>query len=222
MLELPSADVLLRVRKPSFNASGSILLRCPEGLWDCVECKEWKEVRFTEENWLQRYIILNGVRDENEAKQILEENADEMHYTYKNLRKPNVLAKVNANHCKLSDTTTTTTGVKNRKKNTSENRFEVISSKWDPEDGSLELFLMENIEKGKTTIASTEYTSLLLMFELVVFEPAAAAADTAATTTTTTASSTKKRARTAALVVQNNNNNNEDDGDDDGDDDDDE
>ena len=106
-LELPSA-VLLRVRPTGSRTNGSILLLCSssstEEVWDCVECKEWNEVRYTEENWLSKYIKINGVRDEEEEKQISDENADEMHFTYKNLRKPNVLAVINANHCKLSET----------------------------------------------------------------------------------------------------------------------
>jgi hypothetical protein len=158
-------NVGLRVRQPSVNTSGSMLLLTPDGVvWDCVECKEWNEVRYTEEDWLQRYIIINGVRDEDEAKQISDENADEMHFTFKNLRKPNVLAKLSANNCKLSITKDPI------------NRFGIVSSTFKQDDGSLELFFSEDIERSKSTIQSIEYTSLLLMFEPMVFdEPTIAA-----------------------------------------------
>jgi hypothetical protein len=69
------------------------------------------------------------VKDEEEAEMIYKENTDETHFEYKNLRKPNVLAKVNANNCKLSIT------------KDAEEKFGIISSAWNPDDGSLEIFL---------------------------------------------------------------------------------
>ena len=165
---LELTDINLRVRQPSHNTSGSILALTADGVvWDCVESKEWNEIRFTEEDWLRRYIIIHGVKDEEEAEMIYKENADEMHFEYKNLRKPNVLAKVNANNCKLSIT------------KDAEEKFGIISSAWNPDDGSLEIFLCEDIKRSKSTIQSTEYTSMLLMFEPLVFdEPAAKRAKT--------------------------------------------
>lgn len=148
----------LRLRQPKLNSSGSVLLKTPEGIWDCVECKEWTEVRYTEEGWVDRYSALHGAIDEEEAKKITDENTDESRFTYKNrLRSPTTLARIDANHSKLLQTTEPLT-------------FKFVHSKWDPNDGTLELFITRDITTSKDDIAGTEYTSLLLFFEPVVFE----------------------------------------------------
>ena len=147
-------NVFLRVRQPGYHINGSILLQTVDesAVWDCKECKEWSEVCHLDENWLQMYTLVQGVKDEEEAKQ------DETRYTYKNLRKLNTLGMISANNCKLSIT-------KDPK-----SKIKIIHSLWNPADGSLELFLSEDVKRDNATVVGTEYTSMLLMFERVVFE----------------------------------------------------
>jgi hypothetical protein len=59
----------------------------------------------------------------------------------------------NQNSCKLFD-----------------NKIKIADNKWSASDGSLELFTTNEIDESCKTIKGTEYTSILLKFELVTFE----------------------------------------------------
>ena len=151
-----STAAQLRVRKPSDNSSGSVLLKTADGIWDCVGCKKWTEIRYTEEDWLNRYTCLHGVRDEEESKQIAEENENEELFKYKDLKNPKIRTNINVDHCKVFAEPT--------------ENLKIAHDKWNPDDGTLELFITRDIQTSKRAIASTEYLSLLLTFEQVVFE----------------------------------------------------
>ena len=168
-----SPNVQLRLRQPKLTTSsnGSVLLKSSDGIWDCVQCREWTEVHYKEEGWINRYTALYGALDEEELGKIAKENENEENFkTYRRdrLRSPvNNHSHMNTNHMKLmmpptSDQSPTTTFCPTA--------FLFIYSKWDPDDGTLELFVARNIASSKESIASTEYTSLLLSFELVAFD----------------------------------------------------
>jgi len=155
----------LLIRQPKLNSNGSVLLQTygDGGLWECTECKEWTEIRYTEEGWANRYGELYGAIDEEELKKIVRENDDEASFTsFKKdrLRNPATLSRINTNHTKLLRTTGTPPL----------NEFKFVDSNWDYNDGTLELFMTRDIETSKHDIAGTEYTSLLMFFEPVVFE----------------------------------------------------
>ena len=155
----------LLIRQPKLNSNGSVLLQTygDGGLWECTECKEWTEIRYTEEGWANRYGELYGAIDEEELKKIVRENDDEASFTsFKKdrLRNPATLSRINTNHTKLLRTTGTPPL----------NEFKFVDSNWDYNDGTLELFMTRDIKTSKHDIAGTEYTSLLMFFEPVVFE----------------------------------------------------
>ena len=143
----------LRLRQPGHNTSGSILLRTPEGgSWDCFQAKEKTVVRYTQQDWLSK--CTEPYMTEEEIKQIEHDNDDETRYVYKRdyLRRPTAEC-ININHCKLLSAAT--------------GPLTVLHSEWD--DGALELFVSSDVDESKHSVARTEYTSLLLSFELVVF-----------------------------------------------------
>ena len=178
-----SPNVQLRLRQPKLTTSsnGSVLLKSSDGIWDCVQCKEWTEVHYKEEGWINRHTELFGTLDEEELEKIAKENENEENFkTYRRDRlrspinnnndnnhhsSPHIM---NTNYMKLmmmpriSDDECPTTFCPAA--------FLFIYSKWDPDDGTLELFVARNIASSKESIASTEYTSLLLSFELVAFD----------------------------------------------------
>ena len=154
----------LLIRQPKLNSNGSVLFQTYDGgLWECTECKEWSEIRYTEEGWANRYGELYGAIDEEDLKKIVRENDDEASFTsFKKdrLRNPAALSRINTNHTKLLRTTGTPPL----------NEFKFVDSNWDYNDGTLELFMTRDIKTSKHDIAGTEYTSLLMFFEPVVFE----------------------------------------------------
>ena len=144
---------MLHIRPSSANTGGSILLKTEEGLWDCVKGKEWNEVRYTEENWMEKFEKLYGTLQDDEKQKMIEEIANEENYKYKNLRNPKI-HWWNTSMSKIS----------------SGKLHNIVHYEWNAEDGSLELFLTEEIASTSRSIAGTEYTSILLMFEPVTFD----------------------------------------------------
>ena len=195
-----SPNVQLRLRQPKLTSSstsnGSVLLKSSDGIWDCVQCKEWTEVQYTEEDWINRYTALYGALNEEELEKIAKENENEENlktYRRDRLRSPiNNHSHMNTNYMKLM-----TSDHQNNNNNQSPTTttvffcptaFLFIHSKWDPDDGTLELFVARDIASSKKSIARTEYTSLLLSFELVAFDDddEGDEEDGGTTTTTTT------------------------------------
>ena len=146
---------MLHIRPSSANTGGSILLKTEEGMWDCVKGKERNEVRYTEENWMEKIEKLYGAINDDEKRRMIEEIADDENFKYKNLRSPKI-------HWRNPSTGKISTG----------KHHTIVHDKWNAEDGSLELFLTEEIKSTSRLIAGTEYTSVLLMFELVTFDNA--------------------------------------------------
>jgi hypothetical protein len=148
----------LRIRQPKFNSCGSVLLKTPEGIWDCVDCKELIDERYTEDGWIDRYPTIYGSINDDEKKKIALENEDATRFTFKNrLRDPATRARISTNNSSYLQSANSLA-------------FTFDHIKWDAKDGTLELLVSREMETDKTNIARTEYTSVLLFFELVVFE----------------------------------------------------
>lgn len=147
-----SPSLLLRVRKPGHNTSGSVLLQDDGVLLECVECKEFSFQKYTELGWQEEYVRLYGGVD---VSRVVKENNDDTYCQfYAKLHSSTTV--VNTNQCKLS-----------------EGEFEAVHFAWNHIDYTLELQVIEQIEGNKCTIEHTEFTSLLMRFEPVVFaEPA--------------------------------------------------
>lgn len=156
---LQLSDTLhLRLHKPGQNCSGGILLKTSEGIWDCVRVNQWTEVRYTEENWPKKYDEIYGFNNEEDKAKIEKENLDESLFKYKNLRSPKACGQINTRYSTLQES------------DYSADLFDLLHSKWDPKDASLELFVSLDIETNQSTLGRTEYTSMLYFFEQVVFE----------------------------------------------------
>jgi len=176
-----SPNVQLRLRQPKLTTSsnGSVLLKSSDGIWDCVQCKEWTEVHYKEEGWINRHTELFGTLDEEELEKIAKENENEENFkTYRRDRLRSPINNDDDNNHHSSPHIMNTNYMKLMMPRTSDEypttfcpaAFLFIYSKWDPDDGTLELFVARNIASSKESIASTEYTSLLLSFELVEFD----------------------------------------------------
>jgi hypothetical protein len=138
------------------STNGSILLCTREGIWDCIECHESRAVHYTESGWQHRYKGMYGL-DDIEMAQVEDENCDLKRYQYIDLRKREERG-VNANKTTLMLAT---------------ERLEVMYADWDKVEAILELQVAAGVEGNKRTIGHTEYTSLLLRFEPVMFQAAA-------------------------------------------------
>ena len=149
--QLPS-NLFLRIRAPGFNTNGSILLSTPEGIWECVESRQSTNMHYTGDGWVEKMCFLFGNMDEEEKTQMFKENEAKKIKMYRCLRGLDMTV-TNQNSCKLFD-----------------NKIKIADNKWSASDGSLELFTTNEIDESCKTIKGTEYTSILLKFELVTFE----------------------------------------------------
>jgi hypothetical protein len=147
-----------------------VLLGTPEGnIFECIQTKEHIETRYTQKDWVEAYKSLYagayGIygscfgKDEDcdeKMKKVEEENSNETRYTFQKDRVWNpALGCTSIKHCKLLEDGP---------------EFTVLHSKWDPTRAALELLVSNDVKQSDHRIASTEYTSLLLFFEPVVFD----------------------------------------------------
>ena len=158
------------------STNGSILLCTREGIWDCIECHESRAVHYTESGWQHKYKRMYGLDDAEMAQvggggrgvvgagwltwmgvQVEAENCELKRYQYVDLRKREERG-VNANKSALM---------------LAKERLEVMHANWDNVEAILDLQVAARVEGDKRTIEHTEYTSLLLRFEPVVFQVAA-------------------------------------------------
>ena len=153
-----SDTLQLRLHKPGQNCSGGILLKTSEGIWDCVRVNQWTEVRYTEKDWPKKYDEIYGFDDDEDKTKMEKDNTDESLFKYRNLRSPKTGGQINTRYSMLQES------------DYPADAFEILHSKWDPKDSSLELFVSLDIEPEERTLGRTEYTSMLYFFEQVVFE----------------------------------------------------
>ena len=145
----PSAQ--LRIRRTTISTNGSILLWTPDGIWDCIACHQAQVSQYTESGWEHKYRRVFGL-DDYEMVDVERENGDLKRFQYVDLKQA---PTVNANKCTLM---------------LAAERLEVIHFDWDNVEASLQLQVTDHVEGGKCIVEHTEYTSLLLHFEPVVFE----------------------------------------------------
>ena len=154
------------------QAEASVLLKTPEGVtFDCVRVKEHTEKRYTQQDWVENYKALyagaygtygscfDNVEDEEKnMKKVEEENSDETRYAFQRNRvlNPGLAFITIMKQCKLAEEVP--------------GDFTVLHSKWDPTHATLELLVSNDVAQSEFGIASTDYTSMLLFFEPVVFE----------------------------------------------------
>jgi hypothetical protein len=170
LMRLSDSSCKLRVRRSRHEAS--VLLRTPEGgFFDCVRVKEHTEKRYTQQDWVENYKALyagaygtygscfDNVEDEEKnMKKVEEENSDETRYAFQKNRvlNPGLAFITIMKQCKLAEEVP--------------GDFTVLHSKWDPTQAVLELLVSNDVAQSEFCIASTDYTSMLLFFEPVVFE----------------------------------------------------
>jgi hypothetical protein len=164
LMRLSDSSCQLRVRRSGHDAS--VLLRTPEGAtFDCVRAKQYRQKRYTQQNWAEEYKALyvsfdNGDPEVEDRymKMIEEKNSDETRCTFQKNRvtDPELDFITEIKYCALVDE--------------DQDDFTVLHSKWDPTHAVLELLVSKDFAQGEVDIACTYYTSMLLFFEPVVFE----------------------------------------------------
>lgn len=158
-------DIQLRINSGGRKSNGSILLKTAEGsLWECVECSEQFESRCTGAGWLNDF--LDNSEDNSYHELIKERNAKPV--TFKNLRDPSKsVGSIKVHECDLLSPIHPI------------EKVVIKYSKWDPAEGALELHTERDIEKMGSSSSfetRTDYTNMLLLFELVLFNDATDAA----------------------------------------------
>jgi hypothetical protein len=148
-----SPTLILRARAPGHNCSGSLLLQYDGTVWDCVECKEYSVPKYTEENWQEKYEKLYGgmMMVTNQQQTRTYGGVDDSEFDYTDLRGSSS-AVIDSNQCRLS-----------------KGEVSVVYWDWDSVIGMLEMQVTEDVEGNKCTVGHTEYTSLLLRFDPVLF-----------------------------------------------------
>ena len=139
-----SPFLILRLR------GASILLKTPDGIWECVTRRELQVARYTEEHWVEKFKRIYGLED-SEVADVLKENDDEARFKYVDLKSKSVMG---VGLCRLE----------------MDRELDVVHFDWDNVEGTMELQVVDYVEGNKCTVEHTAYTSLLLHFEPVVFE----------------------------------------------------
>jgi hypothetical protein len=142
----------LRVRKPQRNVNGSILLLSSNGdVWDCTECYQNSEMRYTEANWVEKYENMYGFCHERHKKSALARNVDKSNFVFKRGDRP-----VAANHTRLCDDAPIPDGALTH-----------FLCKFNGASASAEIVIEETFEANEGSIGRVEYTSLYLKFKNV-------------------------------------------------------
>lgn len=160
------SDLKLRVNDRSDKSNGSILLKTADGLFECVECKQQFETRYTGDNWWHE-IHTSAKSEKDGAKELAwykEHNATPV--VFKDLRESGKTS-VNVAECDLLSREFPA-------------ELNVIkSSVWNQDDGILELSTEKSIEKKawNTYETNTTYCNMLLFFHAVDFGKGISAAN---------------------------------------------
>ncbi len=150
LLEI-SEEKQLRIRIPRHNVNGSITMVSTNGkVWDCILAYETEEVRYDDFDWEDKFEAIFGFDSEEQREEIVRKNAlDDFNYK-------------RSSHLKLQDNCRLAASLQDA---------QVKHLKWNPEEMSLELQLVETHEGCSRTLATTNYFHLFLKFEEICFAP---------------------------------------------------